>query len=487
MAVQINWGLDRAPDFAANAQASFQSGQDQAKQQVTRNALAKYGSDPQGSITQLMSVDPVAASQLRQGYAADQAMQRQQQFRAALGKGDMAGATQAAAGDPQLMQALDQVHAHMKALNDAQAAGLQAVAGLPQEQRAQAWDNAVAPRLVALGMDPAKVASNGGQVDFSDNGIKAAVAQTMSAKDQLDLGMKQGAQAETQRHDQATEAQAQSQLSESTRHDKADEANTGMRNRLEAQQMNLAGWQVLQDPASNQPYRYNVRTGQALDLQGQPYQPSGAAKIQSGMPRSAQSAAVQRFLQENPSATADDISKFNADYHKQQSAATAFGTGKQGQAVNSLNVAVSHLALYQQLANAAAKNDIQTFNRIAQAWGQEFGSPAPTNLSMATQVMGTEVEKAVLAGGGSAGERESMARMFNPAMGPAQAAGAADTARKLLGGQLTGLRLQYKNTTGLDDFETHLTPDAQSALETHPAPQTSGGKRPSLDQIFGGR
>lgn len=227
MAVQINWGLEgRAPDFGQNALASFQAGQDQARQQAGRNALSKYAADPRGSIAELTAIDPAAASQLRQGYVADQQLNRQEQFRAALGKGDLQGATQAAAGDPALMQAMDQMHARMKALNDAQAAGLQAVASLPPEQRAQVWDATVAPRLVALGQAPDAVASK--NIDFTDQGITAAARQTMSAKDQLDLTMKQGAQVETQRHNQATEGQASAQLGETGRHNRAAEATSRM-------------------------------------------------------------------------------------------------------------------------------------------------------------------------------------------------------------------------------------------------------------------
>lgn len=489
MAVQINWALDRTPDFSQNALASFQAGQQLGKEQATRNALAKYGSDPQGAITSLMSVDPVAASQLRQGYQADQTYQRQQTFRTALAKGDLQGANAAAAGDPQLMQAMDQMHARMKALNDAQAAGLQAVAGLPPEQRAQVWDKDVAPRLVALGMDPSKVSSQGGQIDFSDNGIKAAAAQTMSAKDQLDLTMKQAGQVETTRHNQATEGQAAAQLQETGRHNRSEEGLTGQRNRLEAQQLAAQGWQVLTDPKTNEQYRFNARTGQATTLDGsQAYAPQGAAKIAGGTPRSAVAMAVQRYLEQNPNASAEDLAQFNSHLRAQAKASSDFATGSQGKTINSLNVGVQHLDTLQQAADALNNGNIQAFNRIGQDIKAQFGSPAPTNFDTTKQIVAGEIVKAITGAGGGVADREHAQAIINRANSPAQLAGSIAQVKKLFAGQLQGLRAQYHATTGLNDFEDRLLPATRAELE---GADTGGGhatpaNRPSLDQIFGG-
>jgi hypothetical protein len=77
-------------------------------------------------------------------------------------------------------------------------------------------------------------------------------------------------------------------------------------------------WQVLTDPKNNQQYRYDTTSGAATTLDGkQPYTPGGAQRIGGGTTaRSAQAMAVQRFVQDNPDATADDIANFSGQYAK---------------------------------------------------------------------------------------------------------------------------------------------------------------------------
>lgn len=74
-------------------------------------------------------------------------------------------------------------------------------------------------------------------------------------------------------------------------------------------------WQVLNDKDGT-PYRYNAAEAKATTLAGELYTPKGASKIGSGTARSAQAMAVQRFLQDNPGASADDIAHFSGLYQK---------------------------------------------------------------------------------------------------------------------------------------------------------------------------
>lgn len=475
MAVQINWALAHpAPDFSQGAIDSFQAGQAAGKQQAARNALARYATDPQGSIAAMTAVDPVAASQLRQGYVADQTLQRQQQFRAALAKGDMQGATRAAAGDPQLMQAMDQMHARMKALNDAQAAGLQAVSGVPQEQRAQVWDSTVAPRLVALGMDPSKVSSGGGQVDFSDQGIKAAVAQTMTAKDQLDLGMKQATQAETVRHNQATETQQQNQLAETSRHNQAAETTSRMEAgaavsnaRTNAQKLTL-----MQNGGGIDPdviEFYAQRNAQDGYLPNMGYGAAAAGVKAAILARSAQ---LQRGQGQTGADMAANVAGFKAN------AGTLSQLTKQrGQINNAEQTAIKNADLALQIATAGGSGPATpVFNGpIQKLRGNVLGDPKVSQFNAALGTFRDEYAN-VMTGGGSRGSTDSARRdadeRINTAMSLPQLRATIQTMKAEMANRSASYDQQIADLHG--QLNGHGTPAAQAPAN-----------RPSLDQIFG--
>jgi hypothetical protein len=240
-------------------------------------------------------------------------------------------------------------------------------------------------------------------------------------------------------------------------------------------------WEILTDTKNgNKPYRYNAASGQATTLDGQAYTPVGAAKLGGGgAPRSAIALAVAKYVEQNPNATASDIANFNADYRKRSAAATAFGTGKQGQTVNSINVGVSHLNTMQEAADALNNGDIPLFNKVAKDWQTATGKAAPTNFDAIKQIVADEVVKAIVGSGAAAGDREKAQAILNRANSPDQLSGAITEIKKLMAGQLSGLRLQYKNSTGLDDFETHLFPETQAELESLPQAGSGGAAAPS--------
>jgi len=203
------------------------------------------------------------------------------------------------------------------------------------------------------------------------------------------------------------------------------------------------------------------------------------AYLQSGKGlRSPASAATMKFMQEHPDATSDDISAFNAKLKSQGSSTQAFATGKQGQAVNSMNVATEHLGLLRDLSKALDNGDIRAFNSIGQTYSQQTGSPAPTNFDTAKQIVGDELIKAVIGSGAGVADRENIQTAFNKASSPQQLQGAIDNAFKLMGGQLKGLKLQYEQTTGKKDFEDHLTPAARAAMEPV-TPEGGGAELPA--------
>lgn len=107
--------------------------------------------------------------------------------------------------------------------------------------------------------------------------------------------------------------------------------------RADAAAQTAAGgkWQILTDPSSQQQYRYNPETSQATTLDGKPYAPGGAQKIGGGVGRSGLAMAMQKFMQENPNATADDIARYAGIYGK---TVAAVGAGTKSDASSLGNI-----------------------------------------------------------------------------------------------------------------------------------------------------
>lgn len=154
-------------------------------------------------------------------------------------------------------------------------------------------------------------------------------------------------------------------------------------------------------------------------------------------------------------------------YGARQTAAKAFSTGKDGQAVQSANTALNHLDTLKQLADAQGNGDIPLFNKLANRIATQSGQPAPTNLQGAITMVGPEISKAVVGAGGTGGDREKVDAALKAIQtgSPAQASGQVATMQDLFGGRLTEAQRTYERTTGRKDFsETFLSPAAQTVL-----------------------
>lgn len=166
-----------------------------------------------------------------------------------------------------------------------------------------------------------------------------------------------------------------------------------------------------------------------------------------------------------------DVLKINPDYRATRyaamtSAQRAFASGREAQQTRAMNVAIAHLDTFEELAKALQTGDIQAINAAAQRVAQETGQPAPTSFDLAKQIVGEEIVKAIIAGGGGVTERASMAERLSRVQSPQQLQGAIDTARTLLAGQLGGLERQYEKQTKEKDFGDFLSPRAKQLLET---------------------
>jgi hypothetical protein len=191
-------------------------------------------------------------------------------------------------------------------------------------------------------------------------------------------------------------------------------------------------------------------------------------------PRSPLAMATAKYLEEHPDATSEDVAKFYSGVRGQAAATVGWDspTSKGGQQIQALNTATNHLETMRKLGDALKNGNVETFNSVAQAWAQETGNPAPTNWDSAMRIVGGEVVKSVVPGGGGVSERA--AAEFKKKLAPGQISGAIDTVEELMRGQATSARTQYTQTTKRDEeeFYRRFDPPAQKVLFG----RSSGGK-----------
>ena len=238
-----------------------------------------------------------------------------------------------------------------------------------------------------------------------------------------------------------------------------------------------ASWKHAHADETKNPVNAAFSDAKAAYLKDHPNDEAGAEKaateaasrVSSGIhtPRSPIALAMQKFTQEHPNATDEDVAGEYARIQGQTKATRDFGTGKQGQAVNSFNVALAHLDTLGGLAEALGNGDQQSINRLHNSLKQEFGAEAPANFEAAKRIVGDEVTKAIVGSGGALGDREETAKVIAAAKSPKQLAGVIDTYKKLMVGQLTGLQQQYEQTTGQKDFDKRLSPEAKRMMAAH--------------------
>ena len=185
-------------------------------------------------------------------------------------------------------------------------------------------------------------------------------------------------------------------------------------------------------------------------------------------------AVVERLNQIKPDYQAGDQPAI-------QRTITAFDTGKQGDAIRSLNVSIEHLDTLGQLGKALNNGDMTSFNKIGNIIASQTGKPAPKNFDAAKQIVAGEIIKAVTASGGGVTDRQEAQKDIDMASSPEQLSGVIDTYQALLAGQLGGLKRQYETSTGRADFEKKLSPKVREKLgslveqQNSAPPATSGG------------
>jgi len=142
----------------------------------------------------------------------------------------------------------------------------------------------------------------------------------------------------------------------------------------------------------------------------------------------------------------------------------SFSTGKQGDTVKSMNVAIDHLDTLQSAANALNNGQLPIFNDIANKFAKNTGQPQITDFNSLKSIVGSEVAKAVAGGATALGDREEIRREIDAANSPQQLAGVITRYQQLLSGQMKGLKTQYESGGG-KNWDTKLNPRTKEILE----------------------
>lgn len=138
------------------------------------------------------------------------------------------------------------------------------------------------------------------------------------------------------------------------------------------------------------------------------------------------------------------------DVTAKKKAASDFTSGQLGNSLRSVSTANAHLDQLGELADGMNNGDVQAINKVTNWFKTQTGNPSATNFNAIKNIVGQEVVKAIVAGGGSSAERDEAAKAFADASSPAQIAGAIQHYRMVMGAQQSNL-LAQRRAAGLSD------------------------------------
>ena len=150
---------------------------------------------------------------------------------------------------------------------------------------------------------------------------------------------------------------------------------------------------------------------------------------------------LARVMEINPSYDFTDVTA-------KKKAASDFTSGTLGNALRSVSTANAHLDQMNELVDALGNGNTQAINKISNWYQTQTGNAAPTNFNAIKNVVGQEVVKAIVAGGGGVGEREEAAKAFSTANSPSQLKEAIQHYRMVMGAQADNL-LAQRDAAGL--------------------------------------
>ncbi len=166
---------------------------------------------------------------------------------------------------------------------------------------------------------------------------------------------------------------------------------------------------------------------------------------------------------------------FQGNYDAAKKVLDSFTSGSYSQNLNAIDTARRHMQTFNNLAGQLDNGSVRSFNALGNAIGVQFGSDSVTNFNIARQFFSGEVGKAVVAGGGTAGERDQLAESINNASSWKQLSGALKTADELLSGKQKALKDTFKS--GMNATPNFGQADTSGGGSQPPDPFTAFGGR----------
>jgi hypothetical protein len=160
--------------------------------------------------------------------------------------------------------------------------------------------------------------------------------------------------------------------------------------------------------------------------------------------------------------------------------------GKLGTALVSTNRVVAHLGDYMDLFNGLQNGDVQAVNYAKNKIGGWFGKEAPIDIKAVAPILGDELTKSIVPGGGGERERETFASNFSAAQTPGQAAHVIHDYLTFLRDQVEGTRYAYEQSLDRHDFlSKYLTPRTREVFgyEHPPGSLTPEQRQAIIDSL----
>lgn len=155
-----------------------------------------------------------------------------------------------------------------------------------------------------------------------------------------------------------------------------------------------------------------------------------------------------KFIKEQEAATGKKYDQTKYNYFN--AGRKEFTMGKKSDLIRSLDVARRHIDTLEPMIDALKNGDYRAFNIIGNSLGVQMGETPVTNYEMGANILGKEVEKALVPNGGTGQERIESVSKFGANGSPQSMHQGLDVARKFLGGQFAGLMRQGSASTGWD-------------------------------------
>lgn len=166
----------------------------------------------------------------------------------------------------------------------------------------------------------------------------------------------------------------------------------------------------------------------------------GATKLTDIFGRGATTQQKAQFV----AAVKEKYPNYNSGDHDIENAVRRdFTSGTDSNSLTAINRAREHMGVFIQTAKDLDNGNVQSLNKLGNAFSTEFGSDKATNLNIAKQAFSAEVGKAFAGASVAEGDRTELQKSISTASSFGQLAGAARTADSLLAGAQKVLKQKY--------------------------------------------